>query len=276
MDDPQPQPLWAAALLLAGLLALAFQSYASLRRGGMSQTPGRVAYWTALSLWLALGVVATAGAYRPMGAVGAWVIVVAGLLLASILRWRAEERPPLLLEEHPDHKPVELAGAGEDESPTTEAGLDQEDRRLLGNLLALLGRRAAQLMIPLESLPYLYEDDSIDRIRDLFRTTTPATQRLPVVTRADRKSAGLIDARLFLPRIAAQEEPAASGRAADYAVPIPAVNGWDSAERALDTLKQGGRGVVAVVNARGRVVGYVGWQGIFRLLLGRPVREAHL
>ena len=276
MDDPQPQLLWAAALFLIGLLALAFQAYCSVRRGAVPRVSRKVAYWSGLTAWLALGAVATAGEYRPIGVVGAWGLVIAGLLLASLLRWRSEERPPLLLEEHADQILVELPSKNGGESPTTEAALDLEDRRLLGNLLGLLGRRAAQLMIPLDSLPYLYEDDSIDRIRELFRTTRPVTQRLPVVRRADRRSVGLIDARLFLPRTTVQETPPAAGRAADFAVPLPSVNGWDPAERALESMKQGGRGVVAVVNARSRVVGYVGWPGIFRSLLGRPAREARL
>jgi CBS domain containing-hemolysin-like protein len=251
-----------------------------LRRSGRPARSARILYWISATAWVALGLTATTGRCLPLGGVGAWLAPIVGLFLTNLMHWRTQERPALLLEEHPDQSRPGNGSWAASPGASSEATLDLEDRRLLGHLLALLGRRATHLMIPLESVPHIFEDDSVERIAELFRTHGQRCQKIPVLQRARRTSAGLIDARLFLPRIAAaapdRGEAPRKQVARDYAVELPTIAGWDPATSALDRLRGGGRGAVAVVNARGRVVGYIGWPGIFHLLLGRPVREAHL
>lgn len=288
MSDPSSQPLWALIALGLGLLTLLLQAYLTLRHPAVTIRLVRLFYWITVSCWVTVGISAsTTGASLGLGWLSDRLLPAAGLLAATLLRWRFEQRPQLLLEEHPVEDNAEARGNEEGSNgQSSHEDLDAEDRQLLARLLGLLGRRATHLMIPIEALPYVFEDDSLQRVLDLLKRHCRDGQRLPVLTRDGRRIVGIIDGLNLIPRLHAaragaegaegpQEGRAAEMTAAAYCLPIPSIAGWDPAERAIEALRQGGRGLVAVQDSRGRLAGLVGWQGIFRLLMGRPVREGH-
>ncbi len=289
MSDLSSQPLWAVVALAIGLVTLLLQAYFTLRRPAVTIRMVRLFYWITVSCWVTVGIsTSMTDASLGLGWLSDRLLPAAGLLAATLLRWRFEERPQLLLEEHPVEESAEEPGNGEGSNgQSSHEDLDAEDRQLLARLLGLLGRRALHLMIPIEVLPHAYEDDSLQKVLDLLRQRCRNGQRLPILTRDGRRVVGIIDGRNLIPRLhtaragaeganGAREERTADMTAAAYCLPIPSIASWDPAERAIEALRQGGRGIVAVQDSRGRVVGLVGWQGIFRLLMGRPVREGHL
>jgi len=269
-------PLWLALLAIA-VLAFVWQLYRALSLGRSTLRFPHVAFWIGVAAWTSLGLYAQAPGLCPHHPLlWRWVLPVGGLLATALLRWVVGVLPHLTLEgEVLPGQAVAPAGAALLNGHREELDLDAEDLQLLGRMRLLLGKRAVDLMLPVHGAPHVRADAAAEAVLDALRRSR--ARRVAVLDAASLRSPGSIDGlalmlSLMEPERATAEpaaQPIATARARQLCRPIPAVPGWRPAHEALEILRSGGVGMAAVVDGRDRVQGFLAWQPLFRILLGR-------
>jgi CBS domain containing-hemolysin-like protein len=284
MSAPGIQPpLWLALLAIA-ILAFVWQLYRALQldRGALSFP--HAAFWVGVAAWTSLGLYAHAPGLCPQPPVlWRWILPAVGLLATALLRWVVGVLPHLMLEveAQPEHV-VTPEDAAPPNGRREEGDLDAEDLKLLGRMRWLLGRRAADLMVPVHAAPTVRADADVDVILDTL--TRSRARRVAVLDAAGTRTPGVIDGIALVLTLIDQDRgalgPPASGPAAARARrlsrPMPTVPSWRPAHEALEILRTGGAGMTAVVDGRERVQGFLAWEPLFRALLGRPLPGGRL
>ena len=273
-----PLPLWLA-LLVVGVLGFVWQLYRVWRLGQRALAFPHVAFWVSTIAWTTLGLHAHSPGFALQPALlWRWILPAAGLLATALLRWIAGILPHLMAEAESQLEPAATpAEPGAPEGPREEADLNAEDRQLLGRMRALLGKRAADLMVPVQEAPTVRADADVEAVfAELMRSRA---RRVAVLDATSTRSVGVIDGVELVAGTAAQPgpaEPSTARRARQLCRPIPTVPGWRSAHEALGVLRTRGAGVTAIVDGRDRVQGFLAWRPLLQALLGRPPQGGRL
>jgi len=292
--DPQ-LPFWLA-LVVVGILGFAWQLYRVGRLGRRALAFPHAAFWVSAAAWTTLGLHAHAPDFPLQPPVlWRWVVPAGGLLATALLRWIAGVLPHLVAEDEPRLEPVSAAAEnGAPNGRREEADLDAEDRQLLGRMRALLGKRAADLMVPVAEVATVQADADVEAV--LATLARSGARRAAVLDATCTRSLGVIDGLELVVGAfgggdaalgAAPPPPATPGgpapstpplprRARQLCRPIPAVPGWRPAHEALEVLRTGGTGLTAIVDGRDRVQGFLAWRPLLQTLLGRPLRGGRL
>jgi len=267
MSDPASQAPWCLLLLLlAGACLLCELAYLGRRwkRADAVEAP-RFPFWLGMLMWVVLGLLERSGACSPLWRAEPWILPVVGLMAMALVRWLTTELPQFRSPDSPE--------AGEPPAnPVTESStrrdLDADDARLLRSLLAMIGKRAADLMIPVSEVACVEERDHLGRVLEVL--SAGETTRVPVLDDERTRAAGIIDGRellsLLYSDVSRPEALQEGAIASEIAIPLPEVPAREGAKRAMDLLRSRG-GVAAVVDARGRVLGFLAWEPLFRVLL---------
>ena len=269
MNDPVSQPPSVVAILVIALLMLFWQYMRARRRADLQPRFPGIRFWFGITMWVILGLQLRAGVLPALPDFLRWLIPFAGLLMAAILRLATVEL---------SRAAIERAGAEvprEEEKPPAAAQLDLEDVRLLRRLEALLGRRAIGLMVPASSVETVTEKTRIEEVIKLLREN--GAIRVPVLDYRRQQPLGVIDTRDLLPMLydEATVEEVLAQTAQEYCHPIPAVQADQSAQAALDVLRDGD-GIAAVTNTSGRAIGFLAWPPLLRALIGQPLKGGRL
>jgi CBS domain containing-hemolysin-like protein len=299
MSAPGSQPPFWLALLAIAVLGLVWQLYRAYRLGRRALSFPHAAFWISAAAWTSLGLYAQAPGLCPQPPVlWRWVLPAGGLLATALLRWIVGVLPHLMAEAEalPEHATRPAGVATQNDRPE-EGDLDAEDLQLLARLRFLLGKRAADLMVPVNATPTVPADAGVDTV--LATLTRSGARRVAVIDAASSRAVGVIDGLALMlalidrgsdaagPPAAATDDglpaqraattggfsarPAATARARQLCRPVPVVPSWRPAHEALETLRTGGAGMTAVVDSRDRVQGFLAWEPLFRALLGRPL-----
>lgn len=291
MSGSGSQQLLIVAIVGIAIFSLLWQVLDALRRRGRQDAHPHALFWTGLFAWVVLGLLLhDAGCCRWLPAVWRWLLPAAGLLGTAVV-CAAREMPRFLTEERGasgDRAEAEQESGGEEHKE--EEDLDAEDKQLLGRLDDLLRKRAADLMVPVSEVPCVTEESGLGAVLELL--TAGKAMRIPVLDSTRSRPLGIIDgrdliSRLFAKAPAAPEPvsgPTAPGSVSESTAPasgdpeplagrickqIPRVPSREPAKKALEALRAGTGGVSAVVDPKGRVIGFLAWQPIFRALVGR-------
>jgi CBS domain containing-hemolysin-like protein len=274
MPDADPATFLTWAALLLGLLSLAWQIMRTQRIRGDPGFLPRMPFWLGGCGWVLLGLLLVARRHHGLALhPAAWLVPALGLLATALLRLSRAEVPRVIAEErltYTYHVPSAV-------SP--DAPLDWEDRRLVLRLLSLRRRRVAELMAPLARVATLREGSRVGDALALFRNS--GVWRIPFLDRAGMVARGVIDCRDLALAAVAQAQGTLSPEAAaedlqQHARPIPTLAGSQPAADAVEALRENGRGLVAVLDRGGHVIGFVAWGHIFQALLGRRGEEVSL
>jgi CBS domain containing-hemolysin-like protein len=270
-SDGQP-PLYIASLAIA-LFSLLWQLLRARKRRQHPDGIARFAFWLGSAAWVFLGLLLrdTAG-WASLPTILRWIIPTAGLIATSLIEWAAIETPRILKEQADDEEAAAAeSGTNGNGEVKEESDLDTEDFQLLQRLISLLDRRAFHLMVPVKDVPHVMEDDNLGTVLDLM--TEHQTNRIPVLDRTRTTIKGVIDSRELVPGMLEGKQAISKAiRAGDICEPIQSIRTRKRSKDAIDILRTETKGVVAVVDLRGRVVGFLAWQPIFRQILGKPAQ----
>lgn len=273
MNDAGSQPPSVVAIALIALLMLFWQYMRSRRHAaGQSRLPG-LGFWFGVTLWVILGLQLRAGAIPALPELLRWFIPLIGLLTAASLRLATVELS------RASRAAIESAGAEapREQPPDAPATieLDPEDARLLRRLETLLARRAIGLMVPIATVESVTERTRIEDIIRLLRER--GAYRLPVLDHRRQRPLGVIDSLDLLPRLYDEDLPDdfLSRPVGDLGRPLTVIQSDQNAQGALEALRDGG-GIAAVINARGRTIGFLAWPPLLRALIGRPLKGGPL
>jgi len=261
-----PQAWLSAGALALGLLALALQ-WLGMRSRGRGRISGRAAFLAGAGAWVLFGLLQRGPAESRGGAfVLGWLLPALGLCAAALLRWIRIDFPALLAEEEVT-LPEAIAEAGE----PTEA-LDAEDARLLQRLSSLRRRRVVEFVVPLARMPHVRVADSGEDVR--ARLARTASARLPLLEERGARLVGLLDGRDWLEIAPAGGEGEPGVRASAWRARVremPVFEGHRRTGELIEVLgREGDRiGLAAVQSPAGDLLGFVGWEQIFRVLVGR-------
>ncbi len=277
MADPA-QPHSIVVILVIAVLSLLWQILRALRRKGQGRPAHDPVFWIGATAWVVLGLLLrTYPGFFPLGDVGRWLLPTLGLLTAGGLGWALPEPPRFqrVADELPlDEEEAPVVDTAEEEENGN--GLGAEELQLVRRLVGLLSRRVADLMVPVTAVVHVDTHTPAAHVLELL--ASDGEIRIPVLDRAGTRAVGIIDGRDLLPSLYAA--PAGEGtpapRAGELCRRIATVDARKQVKKALEALRTEGNGVAAVVDSHGRLVGFLGWPMIFRVLVGRPPEGGQL
>jgi putative hemolysin len=269
----RPFPALPAAILAIALGGLVWQWWHMRRGRGAPHIIPREPFWVSAGAWVWLGLWLARTPPRGLAGIPAWLLPGLGLLAAALVRLLRAEVPRVLAEERRRYAPDDAAPG------TPPARLDPEDHRLVRRLLSLRRRSAAELMLPLSRVTALREGARVADAIALLREQ--ARWRLPVLDRAGGRVIGALDCRDLVDEALALTEGADETRIAseDVRRRCWAVSELLAAAPAIDlvaALRADRRGLVAIVDRHGRVVGFAEWDHVFQTLVGGRGEEVSL
>jgi CBS domain-containing protein len=260
-------PLWL--LVATALLALASLFWQWRTRPHpaphLARMP-RPPFWVGIGAWVTLGLLLRApGACDGLPVVLCRLLPLAGMLATALLGWTSIEMPRYLRDEGAPVRGGPPSPA--DETPQERADLDPEDVRLLDQLMALLGRRAGDLAMPLAGVPAVAPAEPLEGVLASMRAA--GARRLVVLDEARQRALGLIDARDLLPALYGTTPAAAPATAQEVCRALVEIPSAEPVRAALDRLRGSAGGVGAVIGERGRLIGFLSWTQVFAALVGR-------
>jgi len=252
--------------LIPALAVLAFVAQAlQARRAAPGAGPrADAAFWIGLAAWVAWGLWFPSARLRFLlfAAPVPW-LALAGLLAPATLRWLKHEQGRFLGEEEP---PSGARGARRAGEPPL---LDEADRRLHRRLADLMGRRASEIMVPLERAVCAGEHETPAEV--IARMHARGVSRLAICDAARGEVKGVLVDKDLVALLPVAQEPgdAIAPDLAGLRRAVPSVGLGRPVAEVLAALREQGGGVAAVRDSRGRLAGFISWDEVFRALVGR-------
>ena len=281
MSDPSSQPPHLWVILAIALLSLLWQVLRPRSKRAVPGLSSNAPFWVGVTAWVLFGLLVR----QPAGPLG-WIVPTCGLIAAAVLRWMRRDLPRLLAEDavsssaatqnDPGEFPQRSAQVSPGGSPEAVSeglpGFDEEDRRLFRRLVALTARRAAELMTPLSEMVCAREGQSVADLLECMRTSK--VSKIPVLDKAGAHAIGVVVGKDLVPFISPagvseSGEESTKKTARDLCRPVGTVAASRPVTHVLEALRANGAGIAAVIGPDDRVIGFVAWDQLFRVLVGK-------